>query len=95
MKCVVQNYFAVTRARPNDKEVERNQSDEEISDQDLDVHAYDLESLLTTTAGGRRGTLDKPGDEHHENALACIEFVRKRWGCPHTQAVKVSCRLSL
>ena len=26
-----------------------------------------------------KGTRDKPGHEHHENALACIELVRKPW----------------
>ena len=54
MRHVVQNFFAVTRARPNDKEGERNQSDEEISDQDLDVNMHELEELLVTTLGASK-----------------------------------------
>ena len=79
MKHIIQNFFAVTRARPNDKEVERNQSDEEVSDEDLDVNAHDLEELLLTTPGGRKGTVTRRADDHHENALAGIAHVRNRW----------------
>ena len=79
MKHIIQNFFAVTRARPDDKEVERNQSDEEISDEELDANAYELEELLLTTPGGRKGTVKKKADDHYENAVAGIAHVRDRW----------------
>ena len=79
MKYVIQNFFAVTRSRPQDKEVERTQSDEDISDADLDINAHDLEELLMTIPGGRRATKGRKADEHHENAVAALAHVRQRW----------------
>ena len=81
-------FFAVTRARPDDKEVERTQSDEEISDQDLDLEGHDLEQLLQTTPGGRKGTRKRKADDYHENAVAAIAYARDRWKISTSQARK-------
>ena len=41
-------FHAITRARPDDVKIERTQSDEVLSDEELMLEAGDLESLLTT-----------------------------------------------
>ena len=86
MKVLLQNFFAVTRARPDDKEVERTQRDKEISDQDLDLEGHDLEQLLQTTPGGRKGTRKRKADDHHKHAVAAIAYARDRWRISTSQA---------
>ena len=71
-KHTIQNLFAVTRARPNDIEIERNNSDEELSDNELDIETIDLEELLITHPGGRRYMRERTADDNYVNAFAAI-----------------------
>ena len=79
MKIVIPFFLAVTRAQLDDKEVRCTQSDEEISDQVLDLEGHDLEQLLLTTPGGRKTTLKRKANDHHENAVAAVAYARDRW----------------
>ena len=79
IKYTIQNFFTVTRARPSEKEVEINQSDENLSDVDLEVDAHNLEDLLITRPGGKQGSLTRKADDHHDNAVAAIAYARERW----------------
>ena len=79
MKVVIQNFIAVTRVRPNDKEVERNNSDEEISDDELVAGIEDLPELLTTKPGGRAGSRRQPADDHHENSVQALAHAKVMW----------------
>ena len=62
--------------------MEKNRSDEEISDDGLDIGMQDLSDLLITKPGGRRGTCKKEADDHHENALAAIAHAQRIWQIP-------------
>lgn len=77
----VQNFLAVTRTRPQDKDVAALNSDEAVSDVELKVQEEDLDEVLKTKPGGRqpnkRGRSSEGG--HYQNAVAGFASVQQLW----------------
>ena len=59
MRRVLHNFGTVVRVRPQDKDIEANNSDEELEDMMCIVRDEDLANVLQTKIGGRRGKTDK------------------------------------
>ena len=77
MRRVITNFPSTMRARPQEREVEANNSDEPISDEELFLGDEDLEEALVTRPGGKA---DGAADDHHANAVTAISRAQSVWG---------------
>ena len=76
------NYMAVTRARPDDDNVDADNSDDMLEDEDLDLDMNDLPEALETRMAGRY----QPEDGTHNDPDKAFAFslVDELWGKPRT-----------
>ena len=75
MRRVITNFLSATRARPRDREIAAENSDEAVSDKELFLGEEDLRDVLVTKPGGRDSKHDTDG--HRTNAIAAIERVKE------------------
>ena len=91
MRRVITNFLSATRARPRDREIAAENSDEAPSDKELFVGEEDLREVLRTKPGGRDRENDTDG--HRGNAIAAIERVQSIWGDSSQVAAKTRGKL--
>ena len=77
------NFFAVHRMRPRDDDDEDDcNSQDVVSDEELEISKASLADALATRIGGKEGqdtdTTDK-GPSHFQNSAAAVELNQNRW----------------
>jgi hypothetical protein len=87
----INNFFCVNRLRPANAEHDEANSDDLLSDEDVQLSTEDLAHVLQTRKGGRetkegatgkRGTDDDDAEAntHHENSSTAMDLAQDIWG---------------
>jgi hypothetical protein len=87
----INNFFCVNRLRPVNAEHDEANSDDLLSDEDVQLSTEDLAHVLQTRIGGReakegptgkRGTDDDDteANTHHENSSTAMDLAQDIWG---------------
>ena len=84
MKRVLTHFMSVTSVRPQERDVEADNSIGEESDVECFVHAEDLEHVLQTKTSGQEGfTEEDKGNAAFKYAKKCKRYVTKAVGVTH------------
>ena len=79
----VSNFLCVHRVRPNNDDSEVGNSDDVISDEELQISSERLAEALATRIGGREHRADadteEAGDGHYQNSLTAITLAQDVW----------------
>ena len=82
-KRYVSNFLCVHRVRPDNDDAEVGNSDDVISDEELQISSDKLAEALATRIGGRERRADadteEPGDGHYQNSLTAITLAQDVW----------------
>ena len=82
-KQYVGNFLSVHRMRPRDDDSDDGNSQDIVSDEELEISRSSLKDALTTRVGGKdkEGTAtEDAGPSHFENSVAAIEKNQEIWG---------------
>lgn len=79
MHRVIINFLGVTKVRPQDRDVEANNSDEHVVDTECFVQADDLSNALLTATGGANPRRQGKSTSQYENSLQAIHRVQQLW----------------
>ena len=82
-KQYVGNFLSVHRMRPRDDDSDEGNSQDIVSDEELEISRASLKDALTTRVGGKDSegaTTNDAGPTHFENSVAAIEKNQEIWG---------------
>jgi hypothetical protein len=83
----IRNFIVVTRVRPGDAG-EEDRSDEQVSDEELEVNKFNFAEVIKTRIGGAVAgeNEEETGDDSNDGARQAFAKARKMWQIPAQSA---------